>query len=521
MHRRRARQNAIRWAVPVLILTAVLGPSYGLAEDGPVGGLEVGSISELDLEAVRLIIDRSDDPISPDITGHRALSLEEAVQLSLEENLGLQISLRSAEMAEAGVVASEAKFHPLLQVSGGAAGTKRGYPDSDRLSQFTEDEDVMVGIRQEVPTGGSISVGVGYAREYTDENYNQSNGNFSSNLETVSEIGGVGIEISQPLLRGGRIFVARKEILDAEYDNEISRAELRSQILSVTAETKTAYYNVIQSVRIIEVIEEALERDVQLIQASRALFEAGRVSKVDVYSAEINQANDLARLAAAQADRELAQNALREVLGLPIDTEVEITDSTIPFDPIQIELKAWIQQAVQNRPEVVRAKVEIEKAELAIRVRKNDVLPNFDVGGGFEPGFDGASWNWNARGEFSYPIGNVAARSRLKQATVDRSRLNTEYTRLKREIELEVREIEIRLRQILEQLKSLILGVENARSKRKIARGRFEMGLADNLDIRNADEELIQTETALLEGLVGYASNLALLEARIGGPIEE
>ena len=521
MHRRRARQNAIRWAVPVLILTAVLGPSYGLAEDGPVGGLEVGSISELDLEAVRLIIDRSDDPISPDITGHRALSLEEAVQLSLEENLGLQISLRSAEMAEAGVVASEAKFHPLLQVSGGAAGTKRGYPDSDRLSQFTEDEDVMVGIRQEVPTGGSISVGVGYAREYTDENYNQSNGNFASNLETVSEIGGVGIEISQPLLRGGRIFVARKEILDAEYDNEISRAELRSQILSVTAETKTAYYNVIQSVRIIEVIEEALERDVQLIQASRALFEAGRVSKVDVYSAEINQANDLARLAAAQADRELAQNALREVLGLPIDTEVEITDSTIPFDPIQIELKAWIEQAVQNRPEVVRAKVEIEKAELAIRVRKNDVLPNFDVGGGFEPGFDGASWNWNARGEFSYPIGNVAARSRLKQATVDRSRLNTEYTRLKREIELEVREIEIRLRQILEQLKSLILGVENARSKRKIARGRFEMGLADNLDIRNADEELIQTETALLEGLVGYASNLALLEARIGGPIEE
>ena len=47
------------------------------------------------------------------------------------------------------------------------------------------------------------------------------------------------------------------------------------------------------------------------------------------------------------------------------------------------------------------------------------------------------------------------------------------------------------------------------------------MGLADNLDIRNADEELIQTETALLDGLVGYASNLALLEARIGGTVPE
>ena len=58
----------------------------------------------------------------------------------------------------------------------------------------------MVGLRQEVPTGGSISVGVGYARQYTDENYSQPDGTFSGNLETLSEIGGVGIESSQPLL---------------------------------------------------------------------------------------------------------------------------------------------------------------------------------------------------------------------------------------------------------------------------------------------------------------------------------
>ncbi|MFP6639065.1 MAG: TolC family protein, partial [Myxococcota bacterium] len=137
----------------------------------------------------------------------------------------------------------------------------------------------------------------------------------------------------------------------------------------------------------------------------------------------------------------------------------------------------------------------------------------------FEPGFDWDSWNWNARGEFRYQIGNVAARSRLKQATLSKARLRTEYVRQKRQIELEVREIEIRLRQALERLKNLVIGVESARSKRDVARGRFEMGLASNLDIRNADEELIRTETALLQALVSYASHLALLEASIGGPI--
>jgi outer membrane protein TolC len=169
-----------------------------------------------------------------------------------------------------------------------------------------------------------------------------------------------------------------------------------------------------------------------LVEAPRALFESGRVSKADVSSAEINQANDMARLAEAKANRELAQNELREVLGLPIDTEVDGTDTTIPFDPIQIELDSWIRQAVERRPELVRAKTEIKKEELAVRVRKNEVLPSFYVGGGFESVFDGASWNWNVRGELRYPIGNVAARSRLEQATTDRSRLNAKYARLKR-----------------------------------------------------------------------------------------
>lgn len=518
MLRRRAWEKVRPCVAVVLGVLWAQGPGAGLAQEDFDAGLEVGSISELDLEAVSQIINLSDDSAPPSATRELELSLEQAVELSLEQNLGLQVSFLEVESSQQGIRANKSKFHPVVEVEGGAAGTKRGHSDGGRPDEFTRNEEVLGGIRQQIPTGGEVSVGVGYSNQFTDENYQQSNGTFVGNLQTESEIAGLGIEIVQPLLKGGRIFVARKQILDAEYDNEISRAELNAEILKVTADTKTAYYRVIQTIRAIEVVEEALVRDEQLVRASRALFEAGRVSKVDVYSAEINQANDLARLASAEADGEIAQNNLREILGLPIDVGVEVTDRTIPFEPIQIELDRWIELAVERRPELVRAQVELEKADLEVRVRKNDTLPSFDVGGGFEPGFDWESWNWNARGEFRYPIGNVAARSRLKQANLSKARLRTEYVRQKRKIELEVREIEIRLRQALQRLKNLVMGVESARSKRDVARGRFEMGLASNLDIRNADEELILTETALLEGLVGYASNLALLEASIGGP---
>ena len=86
---------------------------------------------------------------------------------------------------------------------------------------------------------------------------------------------------------------------------------------------------------------------------------------------------------------------------------------------------------------------------------------------------------------------------------------------------MEVREIEIRLRESVLRLRNLTGQVENARAKGEVARGRFEMGLANNLDVTNADEELIRSESQLLQALVDYNTNLAILEARIGGPLGE
>jgi len=497
----------------------LLPPGHARAwpEEGAPPALEVGAISELDLEAVREILDTSDDVGAPPVRERLALSLEGAVKTSLENNLGLQIVALEVDARETDVTGARSKFHPVFGIEGTAAETKRAH--SDRPDEFTQNQQAQAIVRQQVPTGGSVSVGVGYAREFKNEYNENLQTGIGTNLESVSELGGLGIEIRQPLLRGGRVYVARREILDAEYDTAISRAELRSEILNVTAGTKSAYYRVIQALRQIEVIEQALGRDAELIRASDALFEAGRVSKVDVYSAEISQSNNQARLATARADLEIAQNELRKVIGLDAEMQVDVLDRTIPFQPLKIELDAWVARALEDRPEMARMRAKLEKSELAVKVAKNGTLPNLEARGGFQPGFDWKSWNWNAGVAFDYPIGNVGPQSRLARHRALRGQTRREFVRQKRDIELEVRGVEIRLREGIERLKSLILQVENARNKGEIARGRFEMGLASNLDITDADAELVRAESMLLAALVDYASNRALLEARIGGPL--
>lgn len=521
MHGRRAIATVTlgRGASCLLAVALCAGPTAALAQQGD--GIEIGRISDLDLDAFRAIIEQNDFVAMPEPSEVRPLSLEEAVKTALENNLGLQIVAVDVSQSELEIRATKSKFHPVAVVGGDALGTNRNESDPNLRDQSSDSQQLKAVVRQESPTGGSASLGVGYGREFKDEVVTNTvpGGYPLVNQQNNSEIAGLGIEIRQPLLRGGRTYVARQKILDAQYDNESRRAELQGRILQVTAETKAAYYAAIGAARQVEVIEQAIERDDKLIRASTALFDAGRVSKVDLFSAEISQSNDRARLATAQADLESAQNALRKVIGLPIDVQIEITEATIPFRPIRIELDAWIVRALDTRPELTRLQAQLEKVELAVKVAKNSTLPTLDVSGGFSPGFDWKSYNYNAGLSMEYQIGNVGAESKLSQARLERDKIRHEIGRARRDIDLEVREIEIRLRENVLRLRNLTTSVASARQKGEIARGRFEMGLANNLDITNADEELIRSESLLLQALVDYATNIAQLEARIGGDL--
>ena len=84
-----------------------------------------------------------------------------------------------------------------------------------------------------------------------------------------------------------------------------------------------------------------------------------------------------------------------------------------------------------------------------------------------------------------------------------------------RTIELQVRGFEITLRRNIGELKATTQGLEQARAKREIASVRFQLGLADNFDSTDADEDLIAAETELLSAITEYANNLAAIEAVI------
>jgi outer membrane protein TolC len=492
------------------------------------GTVTVGDVSELDLEQLRKSIERVQPtkpaaPTSPLLVAVRYVDLEEALRTALERNLRLQIVALDRDEAEREVPATRAFFHPTPGFDYLASGGNTLQP------VFVEDTDIQIGetlepillqqagafIRQEIPTGATLTLGVDALRED------------SSGTELRNE-GTATIELRQPLMRGGRTYVATRPILDASYDLEIQEARLQAEILRVSASTKVAYYNTILAARLIEVTEEAVARNRRLIEASEALFRAARATRRDVVSAQIRLSDDLARLALRRADLDRARLDLANVLGLPIGEIVQPAESTVPFRTVEFHVQDWVGRALNQRPEILELRTELEKAELGVRVAGNDVLPKLDLVGLYGRGdnddtlvraFEFQEDRWEAGLQFEIPFGNVAARERLSAAKIAYRRIERRLTQRERLIEVEVRDEAIRLRENLEDLRAQSTKVEKAREKLEIAVARYRLGIANNLDITDAQQDLLDAETNLLNAVVDYVNGLARLEARIAGPL--
>ena len=502
-----------------------------LTKDPGGRGRNHTAISEEELGRIKRVLDdirvrRRRLPGAPAPPGQLSLALEEAVELGLEKNLPLQITRLNEDALETEIPRAKAIFHPLVGASLTASRRKevgieklnndRIILDGRRISD-TSIRTPTAFVSENIPTGASIAVESFFRR--TDTAGGRPPREFLANY-TVS--------IVQPLLRGGRIYVATRPIKDAEYDWRIAAAQLQADILTVMALTKAAYYNAVLADLIIDVAQDALARDEALIEASNALFKARLVTKRDVYSAEIIRAQDTETLARAEGNRQLAQNALSDVLGVPIGTETQVRHEAIDFQPIPSDLETWIALANERRPEIMAADEALKKSGLNVRVAQNGLLPNVDLAAAYGRAQTGTSVGraldfrgdeWTAGLLFSYPLGNVAARSLLSRARIEHARFETQLVQTKRLVELQVRTAEIRLRTSLERMKPLAVSVEQAEGKLEIARARFALGQATNKDVTDAQEDIRDGEIDLLRSIVDYDIGLAELEASIAGQI--
>ena len=245
---------------------------------------------------------------------------------------------------------------------------------------------------------------------------------------------------------------------------------------------------------------------------------AGTGTGIEVTRAKVQLSNDQQRLLVAGNDRRRAYLQLLRVMGLRLDTEVQLTDA-LHYEPVDAGTLADARaKALKERPDY-RAQQEREaNARLQASATKMERLPTLAAFGDY--GSIGTSLN-NALPtrtigiSLRVPVFDGGRRDARRAETASQYRAETVRTNdLKEQIELDVRLALDSLQSADDEVKVAREGLELSENELAQARRRYEAGVANSLEVTDAQTRLERARDNQTAALYNYnAARIDLSQA--------
>lgn len=433
--------------------------------------------------------------------GPPVLTLAEAVEQALAQNDRIAGSRDSLEQANLSLRLARSAFRPKV-----VPNILGSFGQTDVSNQT-----YRVDLTQRLTVGTELRATVGSA---TSRNQL---GNFYSTDTTL--------QLSQPLLRGLGRGAARRSLTSAE--SRLADAT-RQQALSeqqVAVEVAGAYYRLVAQKRLVEVAEKSLERTRKLLEASEAKLAAGKVSQLDVFRAQQVVAQGDGQLLDAQAAVEDARDQLRFLMGKDVEYVFDV-DKQIPRtaeEPLAPE--EAVRLALERRLELRSAEDAVAEAERTASFAKNQLLPQLDVNlaltrretaDNFRDSFKFDRFRFATFFAVSLPTDRTSQEIEFNNALIERDRRRRDTQTLRLRIAEEARRVVRQQQRLLKSLEVAEASVEFAEREVEVANLRYQRGLSNNLDVVNAEESLLASQSRRIGILAELAVARLSMRATLG-----
>lgn len=466
------------------------------------------------------------------------LSLEDSLVLALKNNLDIKISGINPEIGEYGIIAEKSRFDPVFrfrgelredntpinsQLVGGITGETEEIPTPSNFPQFFNDSrSFNASIETLLPTGAIFGMEYNFVRRFIEPNpFNAINPDSTSYLEA---------RFTQPLLKNFGIFKTRSPIYIARNNKKISILQFKKVAVDILNLTQTAYWNLVKSIDDLRVSKVSLKRANDLLEKNRIQVEIGTLAPIELVQAEEGVASQEEAVIIAKHSVKDREDELKQILNLddpPILSDISITpQDTAVFKPTKNNLDESIKIALENRPDYLEKKVEIDNANINVKQKRNDALPQLDLIAGVRYSGLGSDFDDTNEGLFSeefqgeffglnleVPIGMRATRSNYKSA-----KLQAKQTRFN--IEKKEQDIIVEVRKAVRQIETNVQRIKATKKARELAQKRldaeekkYEVGRSTSLEVLRAQESLAIAEGNEIKAIVDYNISLKNLEA--------
>ncbi len=484
-------------------------------------------------------------------TERKELSLQDAVVTALDNNLDLKIEIQNRDYFWESLRSSRAIFTPNLNFEYQRRETNR--PSSGILSgadvEKQGSDTFNVGLSQQIALGGTLNVSLQNSRSTSNSAFTTINPALYSTLT---------LSISQPLLKNFGTLATKKDIYIATNEYRKNDLGLKQALINLVYQVEEAYWNLVYAHQNLDAKKKSLLRARDLLSQNEKKVRVGAAARIDILEAKAEVASYESQLLEAEKNILNAEEQLKKILNISQSAEILVPTDSPQVRTMSLDFNAFLQQALENRPDILQARIELESHDIRVKYARNQTLPDLqltasyyttgrggdqfifapdsspfdlnrpvigviskDVMDALEEVVSNLYRNYSIGLTLSIPLGLSGEKARLAQARIDLRRAllnlqNVENT-IFSELKLALKEMEAN-RKLVE---SNQIALELQEQKLKAEEKKLSVGMSTNYQVLNYQRDYANAQAQALQSIINYNLTLARINRIIARTLEE
>jgi outer membrane protein len=333
-----------------------------------------------------------------------------------------------------------------------------------------------------------------------------------------------GATLSQPLFNwrvGTALDIANT------YTEYVEKAYQTTQ-QDVALQTKKAFYAALFARELVRANREGLDVVRANFENVRAQFGKGTMAEFDLLRAEVQVANTEPLFIAAENSLQLAENALKNILAIPLDQEIDVQGDLVyqVIQPDVIEQRR--RDAMATNPVIAQLNLQESILKKNISIEQANFYPTINLIGSYQwqsqdNTYQFSNYLWanslNVGLQLTYPLfDGFKSSARAEQAIIDHQKMQTTLQKAEEGLRLRIQSLELRMAEASKRIEGQEKSLGQAQKALRIAETRFKSGVGTQLEIMDTQVAMTRTQTNYAQAIYDYLVARAEWENAVGQP---
>jgi outer membrane protein TolC len=402
-----------------------------------------------------------------------------------------------------------------------------------------------VNFSQQLPWGTSVTI---------DASMNRSSSNSITNTFNPSYQGRIQYTLGQHLLRDRGRLVTTRQIIVAQNNEKLSEIAFETQVINLIAQAQKTYWDLVFAAEDLKVKQTSLELAQQTLADNRTKVDIGTLAPIEVKQTESEVANRNLALIQSKGSVVTNEDQIKKLVSSETDPSlflVRLSTQDMPRRPDSVSipsLEEAVRVAMENRPELRQAVIDLKNRDIDVDYTKNQKLPILDATASFtqngtggtrtvrNSAFGGAVTEvvpgglWDAFGQlfgydykgyalgfsFTMPLSNKAAKADYDRALNERRLSQSKADLTRQQILLEVRNALTQVDQTRATIDSSRIARELAEERVQAEQTKFNLGTSTLYFVLEEQRNFAQAQTTEVQSLVSFNKALVDLDKSMG-----